>query len=299
MQDPTGFTKFLFGLDAAALSKSLRLTAPSINLKALLGDDPSKIARALAGPGFDLRWAEQIKIPTNLWRIAPGLSQSFLAPMTSMFEAWAREDMRFGRVERAGWLPHYTTPDLADQLSDDEVRRVLSAHYRDNWSDVRAQLAQTCASFEIDDEAKEVYREALAAHDAGLFRCVPRLLFPEIERVVRDEFFPGELDPLSSQRELRDAAGGLSVVEIRRGNAAGLRLYEKLNQHLYTHVKTEEALAKVSADPVPNRHASLHGLVIYRSAQSSLNALLMTEFAFAIVSTLKRNIREDAAVAAA
>jgi hypothetical protein len=44
-------------------------------------------------------------------------------------------------------------------------------------------------------------------------------------------------------------------------------------------VKTPERLAEVAADPVPNRHAALHGLVVYSTRQASMNALIMAEYA--------------------
>ena len=47
-------------------------------------------------------------------------------------------------------------------------------------------------------------------------------------------------------------------------------------------------------DPIPNRHAALHGLVIYSSMQNSLNSIFMTEFIFQVISALKRTARMQA-----
>ena len=49
-------------------------------------------------------------------------------------------------------------------------------------------------------------------------------------------------------------------------------------------------------DPVPNRHAALHGRVSYASEKSSLNMLIMTDFIFDAISKVAR---EDSARLAA
>ena len=59
----------------------------------------------------------------------------------------------------------------------------LLTYYTDNWSEVRTQLETRMSSHEIDDEAKATFREALDAHEAGFYRSVSRVLFPEFERM--------------------------------------------------------------------------------------------------------------------
>ena len=43
---------------------------------------------------------------------------------------------------------------------------------------------------------------------------------------------------------------------------------------------------------MPNRHATVHGLVTYRTMQSSLNALIMTEFMYQVIPAVKANAHE-------
>lgn len=198
------------------------------------------------------------------------------------------------RIEAAGWLPHYTTPfaDLAE-LGAEEISTRLAAYYQTEWSAVSAAISDNIAEIDVDAEAKETIAEALRAHGRGDYRCAPRLLFPEIERVVRDEFYPGDLKQrLASQIELRDAAQRLPAGALSAELAAGLKMYDKLVNHLYAKVEDDAALAKATNDPVPNRHAALHGLVSYKTQQSSLNAIMMTEFALHLVGVLKRHLRE-------
>lgn len=90
----------------------------------------------------------------------------------------------------------------------------------------------------------------------------------------------------SLARGLRELAGRLSPARTKPSGLHGLQFYQRLDDHLYNPIKTPEALAAAKADPVPNRHAVLHGLVAYDSRQSSINALIMTDFVFQVFSAL-------------
>ena len=67
----------------------------------------------------------------------------------------------------------------------------------------------------------------------------------------------------------------------------GLNLFRRLSSHLYETVRDDDARQRFAGDPVPNRHAVVHGLVEYSSMQNSLNALFMTEFLFSTIIWLR------------
>jgi hypothetical protein len=81
--------------------------------------------------------------------------------------------------------------------------------------------------------------------------------------------------------------GGLTPREMASSGMMGIRFYSKLVEHLYAHLKDEEALHKVMLDPVPNRHATVHGYASYKSLQTSVNSLILTDFIFRAISTIK------------
>jgi len=216
---------------------------------------------------------------------------------------WIREQSaQCARLERAGWLPHRSSPfDLLkdDQADDDELDRQVQLYYEKEWAEVAAGLSAGIESCEFDREAKDCFSEALAAHGAGLYRCAPRLLFPEIERVARIELHGGALDRMASQERLVASIGHLTPAEMSSTGVTGLRFYTKLTEHLYLHLKDAERVAAAVADPVPNRHAAVHGLVSYTSSRSSLNAVFVADYLLQAISTIKRLAREDAEGAAA
>ena len=113
----------------------------------------------------------------------------------------------------------------------------------------------------------------------NIFRATPRTLFPDIERKARETLQGHGVTSQASLRELRKSVDALGVANFTRTGVVSFKLYRMFADHLYSHVKTPERLAEVAADPVPNRHAALHGLVVYATRQSSVNALIMAEYA--------------------
>lgn len=231
-------------------------------------------------------WA---KVAANVRRFSLNLHRQ-MEPFQELLSELATQERQYQRVYDAGWLPHHTTPLrlIPDEADAQRIRELLRAYYAADWEQVRASFEAEIANYDLDYEAKGCFREALDAHESRRYRAPPRLLFPEIERVVREELYQGNVtEPLTSQLELRCAAGTLTPFELGRNSVGGLRLYRKFEEHLYAHVKTPDEIARARTDPVPNRHACLHGVVLYPSMQSSLNALIMTDFVFAIVNALK------------
>jgi hypothetical protein len=196
---------------------------------------------------------------------------------------------------KAGWVPFPGMP--IEQFDENtpvyKIHSLLEQYTSDEWPNIKARLWESVKSSDVDDEALATYNEALQAHDAGLFRCVVRVLFPEIERVARETVYGGEryekhengrTSLNTSLRNFRKAIRKSLPVGIVTNIKFALALIEKMHEHLYDKVgKDEASLERFRTDPVPNRHASQHGYVIYSSRQNSLNTLAMTDFMFRII----------------
>jgi hypothetical protein len=89
---------------------------------------------------------------------------------------------------------------------------------------------------------------------------------------------------------LQELAGALPLSEITSGGYGGFILFQRLCEHLYINADP----GRMEGDPVPNRNAALHGLVVYRSFKNSLNALIMTDFVFQVVDAVKRSALKNA-----
>jgi hypothetical protein len=213
-----------------------------------------------------------------------------LGPIAEVARQLAINHKRCHMLEEVGWLPHDTTPfNLIDECGDN-LKDLIGTYYKENWADIRSKLEKRILSFDLDEEAKATFLEALDAHEKGLYRSVCRLLFPEIERVARIELCDESqaFKPIASQHDLRELAGKLSITDIQSQGYYVFTLYEKLSDHLYAKVDSDIILKKMEVDAVPNRHASLHGRVVYSSMQNSLNTILITDYIFQIIDSSKK-----------
>ena len=208
---------------------------------------------------------------------------------------------------RAGWLPHYTTPfdDLVKHGMDIEtVQNVLAGYYDRNWQNVRSRIEIQLLDHKIDAEAKATFREAMDAHEAGLYRCVCRVLFPEIERVLRKEISNNPIGRMSFNKMIKNLTAGRSIhtftpaaiyelqmarhlTKMRRTNEKDISDNDRRIFGLFQSAFTEEDRNRLIEDPIPNRNAAVHGLVVYSSPQNSLNMIFATEYVFRVISSLK------------
>jgi hypothetical protein len=49
----------------------------------------------------------------------------------------------------------------------------------------------------------------------------------------------------------------------------------------------EKNRSQLQLDPLPNRHAAIHRIVVYSSFWNSLNVIFMTDFAFQLMAAIK------------
>ena len=249
---------------------------------------------------------------TDVSRVVGPIAKAWMH-MAPVVTAVARE---FAELDRAkalrerGWLPHYTMP--FDKISacwpdDAQIQRVISAHYDDNWVDVRWRIEQRLSTYEGDDEARATFQEALDDYEAHRYRSVCRVLFPEIERLARTQIFDGQLVIPSNVlvKRLVDRESGMGLKDFWFDGFYDLCLFEYVTQHisdrewetpkgepqpipqgLYTQVKKSHQLDAALASPIPNRHAAIHGLVAYRTKQNALNAIFIADYMFAVISRL-------------
>lgn len=212
--------------------------------------------------------------------------------VNAVIEKIGRIELETRRLDSAGWLPHYTTPfDILRNttLQGDELGQAIEEYYHSNWGNVVLQIQERLARYCIDDEAKAVHREALAAHKAGHYRSTVRLLFPEIERVARLALHNGSLEvSITSQHALRNLAGSMGLGDIEPPGYYSLNLFKKLDDHLYAKV-TSKTLENIQRDRVPNRHAAIHGVVMYSSFQNSMNTMIMAEYVWQIIDSIKHS----------
>ena len=224
----------------------------------------------------------------------------YVEPVARTMHAMAERQRISDLMVEAGWLHHQTTPlgIFADpEVGAQEVCDKLNEYYEENWISLRVAIESQFNDYDVDDEAKATVREAIDAHGYGLYRSVCRLLFPEIERVLRTEILGQTTGGVSyknfvESRSLHELLPGgwydfdyvsHLMMSLQRSSESVLadRIFG-----LFRYVN-ESDLPRLERDPVPNRHAAMHGYVSYSSPQTSLNAIFVADYFFRLVSSLK------------
>ena len=202
-------------------------------------------------------------------------------------EMWAplREKAQF---EEADWFPHSTFPRHlldwdGDEAGSDEI---VLAYYRENWEAVSQVIEKELSGCHVDEDAKETVRQALVAHEHGLYRLVTPPLFSAIERAVRICLYGEETGRISVKDQLVDVVGSLPVSALP-GGALAFVGFTQLSHHLYEGIHTNDARERFLDASIPNRHAAIHGLVAYASEKSSLNAIFVAMYVFRVLTVLR------------
>ena len=251
--------------------------------------------------------SRQIEPLLRAWRHFVEIHASKISNAIAEFQKW---DLSCEILGKAGWLPHYTTPfDYIAEFGEDAelIQSKLLDYYTSNWQNVRVEIEARLSHYRIDAEAKATFCEALDAHEAGLYRCVCRVLFPEIERVFRTELFGSKIGHIGYRKFIKKLADddksigdfihrGLYDLTIFAHLTKAVREKDRLERGekpvsesddlifgLFTEVKCEEHLEGLKNNPVPNRHAAIHGLVVYSSQQNSLNVIFLADYLFDVI----------------
>ena len=209
--------------------------------------------------------------------------------ITEVFAELSEQERKAAILSDSGWLPHKLIPFSQLEGLDStttEIDQFLTDFFLQNWSEISANFSERVEAYEVDAEAKRTFAEALRVHEIGAFRSVPRLLFPEFERLGADEVNAGQHERFASLKELRAEFEDLPAGAIFRFEN-GYPLWKKFESHVYAQCLTEQQIDSAKVDAVPNRHACLHGIVVYNSAKSSFNAIVMADLFFHLVDRLR------------
>ena len=211
--------------------------------------------------------------------------------MAPYIERLAKYHKFIDSVSATGWLPYHTVSiDYVEECGDDVplLDDRLTSFYENNWEAIRQDIETRLDRYHISEDAKATFREALSAHGAGHYRCVCRVLFPEIEREYRIHFFEDNAGCISSKKMLEKLTSRGDLGNFLPREAYGWILFGRLVHHLYERVDDSNR-AQYEKDYVPNRHASIHGLVPYATPKHSMNMLIMADYVFQIL-TLTSNL---------
>ena len=213
-----------------------------------------------------------------------------LAPYVEAIAPYIKGFVRYEKfidsVRATGWLPYHTLPiDYVEKCAEDTalLENHISSFYKDTWNNIRQDIESRLSQYHISEETKETFREALSAHEIGHFRCVCCVLFPTIEGEFRRHFFEDSARSINSKKMLKKLTNRGELEDFLPREAYGWILFELLIEHLYEQVGDDNR-QEYQKDYVPNRHASLHGLLPYSSHKHSINMIIMADYVFQVLT---------------
>lgn len=195
--------------------------------------------------------------------------------------------------EESRWLPHHTVPmDALVAEGDaglDAAASRMDAYYRTHGVEIARAIESAAACHEVDDEAKATLREAVRAHEQGLYRSSCRVLLPEIERVIREDWLGVTGVRVLGTMALKTTAGRLELGDLAQ-EVGDLALFVRINS-AFARFDSPESGNRLA----PNRHAVAHAWEVYDSAQDSLNTIICTDYVYRTAMALKERARRLAA----
>ena len=282
----TSFSRTINGIarsaELASFSRTINGVARSAEL-ASFSRTINGIARS-AEPASFSRTINGVARSAELASLLGRKSSDILAPF--------RERARF---EEAEWFPHSTFPRHLLNWNGHEAYsdEIVLTYYRENWSTVCQVIEKELSECHVDRDAKEAVRQALIAHENGLYQLVPPSLFAAIERAVRVCLYDDKVGSISVKNRLVSLLGRLPISVLPGGTLAFVG-FTQLSDHLYENIHTDDVRERFLDASIPNRHAAIHGLVIYSSEKSSLNAIFVAMYVFRVLTVLKpRRLRSS------
>ena len=131
------------------------------------------------------------------------------------------------------------------------------------------------------------YHVAVRAHEQGLYRSSCRVLLPEIERVIREDWLGVTGVRALSQRALMSTPEHLELGDIA-GEVGDLVIFGWIRAYVFARFASLENQHHL----VPNRHAAAHGWAVYASEQDSLNTIICADYVYRAATHSKHRKRQ-------
>ena len=163
-----------------------------------------------------------------------------------------------------------------------------------NWPRIGSGLRSEFSTYSLDELSKSAFCEALTLHGAGKYDLVPRILFPEIERVMRIKLFNNSQNKIRSKAVIDKLGNKYSWWEVTGRNPIAHHIL--FGEFMHWVFASQKVRGAVKTHCVPNRHEVIHGLDITLTFKDSVNMLLFSFFIMGVMQSEAQDIspeRED------
>ena len=214
----------------------------------------------------------------------------FLRTFTAHIDTFETYIRTLNFAEETGWIPHRSIKNLYSDLLNKNCKQasnILANYYQSNSNKILKSIELGICSYNIDNEAKEAFREIISAHRTKHYRCVCCTVFPEIERVIRS-YFP-EKNKKRISKVITELTEKEYFDEYIKNDPFAIVAFVKLIEHIYINVN-DSNISEYKHDSVPNRHATVHGLVSYSTMKHSLNSIIIADNIFSFLKQCESTV---------
>lgn len=222
-------------------------------------------------------------------------AQKTMSLFHALFKDVFAQAERDKKIAQSGWFPHacLALDDISAAIDDGnaDIDSFVTEQIEQNWPAIRKALEDSEVFQELGGDHQETMRQCLEAHEANLFRCVPRTLFAEIEMASRRALDGVRLNNRinAGLKPVLAILGDLPVSLLPPEMRASV-VYEVLTDHIYKDSRHQD-----SGYPLPNRHDHMHGYSEQHATfRDSVNMLLLAETMFKILAIFARLKKEQA-----
>ena len=211
-------------------------------------------------------------------------TRSMAQALMPLFEGFAIYAIAAKGSEDHGLLPHYSVP------FHEFVGSGITYHqfYAKHESTIVAAVESRLDEYDVDDEDRETLREAIQIHKSSNYRLVCPALIPRIEKVLREEWLLEKEVAVLREKSIQQNLEHYYLDDFVVDGPADIVLFGGLAKGLFSYVKDKQQLQDTL---LPNRHAASHGWADYADKQSSLNAIIYTDYFFRVITSLKAQSR--------
>ena len=198
-------------------------------------------------------------------------------------------------VEKAcahsGFLPYRTVPFDEFYRENKDNYDLFSSRVSEYYEDHEEDILQNIESYlktlkDVDVDRKATIQEAIMNHRDGRFRLTTRALLPDIERIILEDWMGNEKEKVQSLGEgmLHEVINKKNLEDFAPDNIYDLRLFGYLINVLY---KNGSKRKEFQGENFPNRHAALHGWILYSTREDSLNIIIFADYILRLVPLFK------------
>ena len=192
-------------------------------------------------------------------------------------------------LDKVGWLPHPSVPyRLVEGCGDDlallDAR--VAEYYRTRWTEIRDEMESGLAEYHMTmKRGRRSGRRTLSPR----VWTVPGYLPLVVPRNRADHRSAGDRQD-ADDRETACIGRSDRIVQVRE--LFDRVMLERHSRGTPTSRYGPRANGRgFERDPVPNRHAAIHGRVAYSTHKHSMNMLILTDYVFRILPPLEDSTR--------